>query len=113
MRKILVIVAALALASGCSKEPAKTEARAPVEVTAITVTPRDTPVSFEYVGQTQSSHQVQIRARVNGFLDQRVYTEGAMVKAGDVMFQQDKKPFQAQLDVALGGLAEQQARLQT
>jgi membrane fusion protein (multidrug efflux system) len=36
-----------------------------------------------------------------------------MVKAGDVMFLQDKKPFQAQLDVALGGLAEQQARLQT
>jgi hypothetical protein len=49
---------------------------------------------------------------VNGFLDKWVYTEGAVVKAGDVMFQQDTKPFQAQLDVALGGLAEQQARLQ-
>jgi membrane fusion protein (multidrug efflux system) len=40
-----------------------------------------------------------------------VYTEGSPVKAGDVMFQQDPKPFQAQLDVALGALAEQQARL--
>jgi membrane fusion protein, multidrug efflux system len=112
MHWILVALAAAVLAAGCSKEAPKAGARAPVEVTTITVTPRDTPVSFEYVGQTQSSHQVQIRARVNGFLDQRVYTEGAMIKAGDVMFKQDPKPFQAQLDVALGALAEQQARLQ-
>ncbi|HEY5310366.1 MAG TPA: efflux RND transporter periplasmic adaptor subunit [Casimicrobiaceae bacterium] len=108
-----VLLLAVTLLSACSKEAPKSEARPPVEVTVMTVTPRDTPVSYEYVGQTQSSHQVQIRARVNGFLDKRVYTEGSMVKAGDVMFQQDKKPFQAQLDVALGGLAEQQARLQT
>jgi membrane fusion protein (multidrug efflux system) len=103
----------VALVSACSKEEPKSEARPPIDVTVMTVTPRDTPVSYEYVGQTQSSHQVQIRARVNGFLDKRVYTEGSMVKAGEMMFQQDKKPFQAQLDVALGGLAEQQARLQT
>jgi len=113
MRWIVLAFAGLALVSGCSKEGPKEEARAPVEVTAITVTPRDTPVSFEYVGQTQSSHQVQIRARVAGFLDRRIYTEGAMVKAGDVMFQQDPKPFQAQLQAAKGALAEQQARLQT
>jgi membrane fusion protein (multidrug efflux system) len=111
MRWILMTLAGLALASGCSKEQPKPEA-GPIEVSAITVAPRDTPVSYEYVGQTQSSHQVQIRARVNGFLDKRVYTEGSMVKAGEVMFQQDPKPFQAQLDAALGALAEQQARLQ-
>jgi membrane fusion protein, multidrug efflux system len=99
--------------AGCSKQEPKVEARPPIEVTVMTVRPADTPVSYEYIGQTQSSHQVQIRARVNGFLEKRVYTEGAMVKAGEVMFQQDTKPFQAQLDVALGALAEQQARLQT
>ncbi|MFO1311393.1 MAG: efflux RND transporter periplasmic adaptor subunit [Burkholderiales bacterium] len=85
----------------------------PVEVTVMTVSARDTPVSYEYAAQTESSHQVQIRARVTGFLDKRVYTEGAPVKAGDVMFQQDPKPYQAQLNAALGALAEQQARLQT
>jgi membrane fusion protein (multidrug efflux system) len=77
----------------------------------MTVTPHDTPVSFEYVGQTESSHQVEIRARVSGFLDRRVYTEGSMVKAGQVMFQQDPKPFEAQLKAAEGALAEQVARL--
>ena len=112
-RWTLVTLATLALTSACSKEPPKAEARPAIDVTAITIAPRDTPVSFEYVGQTQSSHQVQIRARVTGFLDKRVYTEGAMVKAGDVMFRQDPKPFQAQLDAAKGALAEQEARLQT
>ena len=68
MHRLLIMVAALALVAGCGKEERKPEAHAPVEVTAITVTPRDTPVSFEYVGQSQSSHQVQIRARVDGFL---------------------------------------------
>ncbi len=110
---LLAALAATALLAGCEKHEQKAEERPPVAVTAMTVTPRDTPVTYEYVGQTQSSHQVQVRARVAGFLDKRVYTEGAMVKAGEVMFQQDPKPFQAQLDAALGALAEQQARLQT
>jgi membrane fusion protein (multidrug efflux system) len=112
MRWQLLILMAAGLLAGCGKEAPKNETRPPADVTVMTVTPSDTPVSYEYVGQTQSSHQVQIRARVNAFLDKRVYTEGTMVKAGDVMFQQDTKPFKAQLDVALGGLAEQQARLQ-
>jgi len=112
MRWRAMVLVAVGLLAGCGKQESKNEERPPSEVTVMTVAPRDTPVSFEYVGQTQSSHEVQIRARVNGFLERRLYTEGATVKAGSVMFQQDTKPLQAQLDVALGGLAEQQARLQ-
>ncbi len=112
MRWLAMVLVAVGMLASCGKQEPKGEASPASEVTVMTVTPRDTPVSFEFVGQTQSSHQVQIRARVNGFLERRVYTEGALVKAGSVMFQQDMKPFQAQLEVALGGLAEQQARLQ-
>ena len=111
MRWSLLALVMFATVAGCGRHKPPAPAAAPVEVTAMTVTPKDTPVSFEYVGQTQSSHQVQIRARVNGFLDRRVYTEGAMVKAGDVMFVQDQRPFIAQLNAAEGALAEQQARL--
>jgi membrane fusion protein (multidrug efflux system) len=110
---LVVALAAAALVGGCGKHEQTAVERPPIEVTVATIAPRDTPVSYEYVGQTQSSHQVQIRARVAGFLDRRVYAEGSMVKAGDVMFQQDPKPAQAQLDAAKGALAEQQARLQT
>ncbi|WP_408733483.1 efflux RND transporter periplasmic adaptor subunit [Pseudomonas sp. LS1212] len=76
----------------------------------MTVTARDTPVTFEFVAQTQSSREVEIRARVAGFLEKRLYTEGELVKAGQVMFQMDRKPFEAALLSAKGQLAQQQAR---
>ena len=61
--------------------------------------------------QLPLDHQVEIRARVSGFLDRRVYTEGSAVKAGQVLFQQDPRPFEVQLKAAEGALAEQKARL--
>jgi len=91
----------------------KKQAERPVEVTTVTVTPRDTPVDIDYIAQTQSSHLVNIQARVNGFLDRRVYTEGAVVKAGQVLFLMDKKPFQAQLDAAAAALSRQKAAMET
>ncbi len=74
---------------------------------------KDAPVSFEFVGNTESSRQVEIRARVNGFLDRRIYLEGAFLKTGDLMFLMDAKPFAAQLAAVRAELAEQQARLET
>jgi membrane fusion protein (multidrug efflux system) len=101
---------AVALAA-CSKTEHKGPERGPAEVTVQTVVARETPVTFEFVGQTQSSRQVQIVARVSGFLERRLYTEGSLVKAGQVMFQQDQRPFAVQVDAAKAALAEQQARL--
>jgi RND family efflux transporter MFP subunit len=85
----------------------------PANVDVIDVTLRDVPVVFDYVGQTESSQQVEIRARVNGFLEKRVYREGSLVHEGDVMFVMDKKPFQASLDAAQAEYAQQKARLDT
>jgi membrane fusion protein, multidrug efflux system len=112
LRQLFLGLIALALLAGCGKKEVAPEALQPVEVSVITVTARDTPFYYEFVGQTESTSQVQIRARVNGFLDQRVYTEGSVVNAGDVMFLMDQKPFQADVDAAAGALAEQEARLQ-
>jgi membrane fusion protein, multidrug efflux system len=112
MRRILIVLTTSGLLVGCGKHGAPTEASLPAEVSVMIVSPRNTPVSFEYVGQTESSHEVQIVARVNGFLEKRVYTEGSLVNAGQVMFRQDPRPFQAALDAYSGALAEQQARLQ-
>jgi membrane fusion protein (multidrug efflux system) len=111
MRLLCVALAASVALYGCGKKPT-TEAATAVDVTAVKIVPHDTPVSFEYVAQTQSSTQVQIVARVDGFLDKRVYSEGTAVKANEVMFQQDPKPFQATLSAAKAALAQQQARLQ-
>ncbi len=105
------LCASLALLAGCGKDDKKDAARPPVEVTALAVVARDVPVSSVYVAQTQSSQAVNIPARVSGFLDKRVYTEGAVVKAGQVLFRMDQKPFQAQVDAAAAALQRNQAAL--
>jgi membrane fusion protein (multidrug efflux system) len=81
-------------------------------VTAITIEPRDTPIELEFVAETRSSRHVEIRARVAGFLEKRLYTEGDLVQPGQKMYQMDRKPFEAALQSAEGQLAQQQARLQ-
>ncbi|KLU36284.1 hemolysin D [Massilia sp. WF1] len=97
--------------AGCSREVQAPPAQ-PLQVTAVSMTPHDTPVSFEFVAQTQSSREVEIRARVDGFLDKRLYTEGTMVRAGQPLFQMDPKPFEAALQSAQGQLEQQRARLE-
>ena len=112
MRDLLIILVLL-LVSGCRSEGLKpADAAKPVEVTALTVTAREVPVSYEFVAQTQSSRQVNIQARVSGFLEKRVYTEGSMVKEGQVLFLMDAKPFQVQVDQHAAALARHEAGLE-
>ena len=54
---------------------------------------------------------MNIQARVSGFLDKRMYVEGSVVKAGQVLFQMDQKPFQAQVDAQAAAVQRQQAAL--
>ena len=58
--------------------------------------PRTFPVSYEYVGQTAGSKEVEVRARVTGILEKRLFAEGAAVKAGQPLFVIDPKPLEAQ-----------------
>ena len=109
---IAVCICTALFLSGCKKEQAVAPAQPPV-VSIVEVTPKDVPVSIEYVAQTQSSHLVNVQARVSGFLDKRVYTEGEIVKQGQVLFLMDPKPFQAQLTQAIAALSMQKASLET
>lgn len=109
-RPCAIFICMALLLTGCNKEKVDV-AQPPPTVAVVTVNPKDVPVIFEYVAQTQSSHLVNIHARVNGFLDRRVYTEGSMVKEGQTLFLMDAKPFKAQLDQAEASLAQQNASL--
>lgn len=104
---------AVLLAAGCSKEKPAAVAPPPAEVGVMTVALKDVPLVYDFVGQTESSQQVEIRSRVNGFLDKRVYTEGSLVKAGQTLFLMDRKPFEATLQAAEAQLGQEQARLST
>lgn len=106
-------LAAVLLLSGCGTGEQEDAGAAAVKVTVVKVKPEDTPIVVEFVGKTASSRRVEIRSRVEGFLDKRLYTEGSLINAGDVLFEMDKKPFEAQLDAAKAELSQQQARQTT
>ena len=84
-----------------------------VEVVAITVQPRTVPAVFPFVAQIQSSHQVDIMARVSGFLEKIRYPEGQPVKKGQVLFQIDRKPFVAAADAAKAEVEIRKSQLWT
>ncbi|MCE5335885.1 MAG: efflux RND transporter periplasmic adaptor subunit [Desulfobacteraceae bacterium] len=112
---VLMLLVLCMSASGCSKhEEKKGQAeRGPIPVSTIAVAPKDVPVAVDYVAQTQSSRLVNIHARVTGFLDKRVYTEGSRVKEGQVLFMMDQKPFKVQLDQAKAAFAKSEAAMET
>ncbi|GAA5168006.1 efflux RND transporter periplasmic adaptor subunit [Viridibacterium curvum] len=79
-------------------------------VTAVTVQAKELPVVFDYTGQTVGSKEVEVRARVGGILEKRLYTEGAAVGAGQTLFELDDKPLKAQAAAAEADVATAQAR---
>jgi membrane fusion protein (multidrug efflux system) len=102
---------AILLSVGPTFALAQQPAPPPVEVTVVSAAPQTTPATFEFTGKTESSRSVEIRARVEGYLDKIAYTEGDFVRTGQLLFQLDPQPFQAALDNARGDLARAEAQL--
>jgi len=82
----------------------------PAQVTTLKVEPATIPVSFEYVAQTAGSKDVEIRARVNGIVEKRYFTEGSAVRAGQPLFLIDPKPYEATVAVAEAEVARANAQ---
>ena len=83
----------------------------PPEVNVVTVAPRALDETFEYVGQTAGSREVEVRARVTGILLKRNFKEGAPVREGQSLYSIDPAPFQAALNSAAADVAGAEARL--
>ncbi len=79
-------------------------------VVAAEVMVRDQPVYVEHIGQTRGSQDVEIRARVEGFLDSMNFVEGGAVKSNALLYTIDKRPFEAALAQAEGALAQAEAQ---
>ena len=103
-RSVLLGLALVALLAGCDEKKKEAPKKEPVSVTYVETKAQDVPVTFDFVAQTQSSQQVQIYARINGFLDSQDYADGALVKSGDVLFRLDQKPQIAELQEAEAAL---------
>lgn len=107
---LVALLSWLCVGPALAQQPAAGQ-RPPTPVSVVEVKPMDTPATMEFTGKTASSRQVDINARVEGYLDKIAYTEGSLVKEGQLLFQLDPKPFQAALDNAKAVLAQQQAML--
>lgn len=109
LRVVFPLAVAL-FAAGCGPAGGPPPFPPPV-VSVITVEAKDVPVIYEYVAQTAGFREIEVRARVNGILLKRNYTEGAVVKKGDSLFTIDPEPFRAAYARAEADLAVAEARL--
>jgi membrane fusion protein (multidrug efflux system) len=113
MRNPILILSSVVLVtmSACAKE-APPAAPPPAEVIVTGAIQRDVPVSMELVGQAKGFQDVEIRARVEGFLEQVAFAEGSLVRKGQLLYVIDRKPLEAAVANAKGQLATAQARLE-
>jgi len=109
----MIVLCMLSALLGCSKKEPSTAQAPASEVVAVTVQPKTVPAIFPFVAQIQSSHQVDVMARVNGFLEKISYQEGEPVKQGQVLFLLDKKPFVAAVNAARAAVDIRKSQLFT
>jgi membrane fusion protein (multidrug efflux system) len=121
MRRVCVaasILLTLALGA-CGKQPNDPAGKGgpgaggpppPVPVTVQRVELQHVPISLQAVGQAEGSREVEIRARVGGILEKRLYTEGAPVRAGATLFIIDRAPYEIAAAQARAALSQERAK---
>jgi len=83
----------------------------PPEVALGAAQVKTVPVSYEYVGMTEASKTVEVRARIQGFIETRSFVEGAYIQEGAGLFTIDPRSFKADQDIALAQVEQAEARL--
>jgi multidrug efflux system membrane fusion protein len=106
----LALMLALAL-SACNEKQTQQSAPPPPTITAATVITDEVIEYSEYTGRLDSAQDVEIRARVSGYLNQIHFEEGERVKKGQLLFSIDPRPFAMEANQASASLAQTQAAL--
>jgi len=115
-RKLLAVAVLLGtfLAVGCSKGPVQPAAgsggRPPAPVVVATAEQRDIPIQISAIGNVEAYQTVQIRSQVNGQIQEILFKEGEDVRKGQLLVRLDKRPFQADLEKAIGQQKHDQAQ---
>jgi multidrug efflux system membrane fusion protein len=107
----LVLLAPLLAGCGSGQAPAQQGAPPPPQVTVAKPTVRTIVDQDEYVGRFTAVDSVDVRSRLSGYLASIHFTDGQMVKKGDLLFTIDRRPFQVVLDQARANLAQSRATL--
>ena len=107
---LALAVALVAVATTSCKEKGPAQLPPPI-VQVVEVAATNVPITAEFIGQLDSPQNVDVRARVEAFVEKVLFTEGSEVKEGDPLFALDKKPFKERLAAVNGMLAEAKAAL--
>lgn len=113
IRRVLAPIA-MAAAFAIAPTLAWAQAAAPpaLPVTVATPLAKKIPVWDEFWGRLEPVHRVEVRPRVSGFIEQVHFTDGALVKAGDLLFTIDKRPFEIALEAARADITRLEAQLE-
>ena len=103
------LIVTVLIGAGCNR--AAPPALSPPEVLVTSSVQKDVPIYTEAVGTTVGFVNAQVMPRVQGYLLKQAYKDGAVVKAGQLLFEIDDRPYKAALAEALGNLAQQRANL--
>jgi len=104
----------LSTVAGCGEKTANAQAPGGMpapEVSIVTIAPERVAITSELPGRLEASRTAQVRARVSGIVQKRVFREGSDIKAGDVLFRIDAAPFEAAYNNAQAVLAKAEANL--
>ena len=108
---ILLLVFTLFALVACGNESPAEQVHPPIEVNVVRAVEHSVPIGGLYPGRTVGSKEVQVRARVEGILLRRAYTEGQAVTAGQLLFEIDAAPFEVALNRVKAQLAQANATL--
>lgn len=113
--QIAAVTLILSFLAGCGDKTANAQAPGggmpPPEVSIVTIEPQRVVMTTELPGRLEATRVAQVRARVSGIVQKRVFREGSDVKAGDVLFRIDPAPYQATYNSAQASLARAEANL--
>ena len=112
-RALAVLSLPLAALVGCGDKAngaSQNSGPPPLAVATVKVKSQPVPISLEAVGQAEGSREVEIRARVTGIIEKRLYDEGAPVTAGASLFLIDPAPYESAVQQARASLVQERAR---
>ena len=107
----IALLATLVALNGCSRATPVAPPAQPPEVSVVTVQRGSVPVTTQLPGRTSAYLVAQVRARVDGIVLKREFTEGGDVRAGQRLYQIDPAPYRAALDGTIGALQKSEANL--
>jgi len=111
-RVALLAAGALLLLSACAKKGGGPQGFPPSMVSVLTVEPETVPETFEFPGRVEPFRRVEVRARVDGIIEERPFTEGATVQPGQVLYRLDKVRYEAAFRSAQARFQNAQQTLQ-